>query len=491
MNYQSNKASIVQQVYNLMQQGYSVSKQIAEILGLETKKVSRAMRDLKRSAVPPAGRGKYVRQTRVTSEPIPVPSDLLSWFKAKVPTLPELGAVLTYYPWAYSQDRLRGALPPQNPEKLIKDFHWASLCELPEIAQLMVDKPSYRDRSEIRSLEFVAGFPTVSAWFSGLVSAYDGQVFAGSGGVPEMSHQEEIAALQRSLNGQVLDFAPYLERVESYCEENFAGSLKTFRSRERLYSLAQFFHCPSQTYKAVSRSLRIYAVGGGIQTMKSEDRELIFAGCTRIDLKHFQAAVQANLLGLKECATYIRYGFWDRLERETGAEKHRLKTAFYSLVYGSQLYQAQNKAVVEGGMTLAQWEAFESCSLISEMVPKSHLHLRSICNSESVLDAYGQNLVDQLGERPKGKASGSLTMKSARSIAACQAQSYELKVLAPVVTKLIESGVPVLSWLHDGFIIPPDHDPVVLQQALDLGRAVLTEHGIESAFVIETMGEVG
>lgn len=457
--------------------------QMVEILGVSQRRVRRAYRNLRKRGFKSAGRGRGERKDakRVS---LRVPMDLLSFYRDKQVSYPELYAVLANSVDFPGQDRLARGLPGSEatPTSL------SEITAAPEV-RIIAGKPRFNESLRIERLSFEVGFPSPEAWFSPLVDVRTGEACVQREIPVEPSPVEEVRRLQDLLNSQDLDLSVFVERAREL------GSLVDFHRANRyqvrfeLHSLAQFFREPRQVYKAVPRTLRLYCVGGGLQTMKSSHREALLSGCTQVDLKHFQAALQAKVLGIQSFDAYISAGFWLRLQEETGARKDALKTALYSLMYGSSVYSARELATSDGGMSVDQWESFLDSELMQELCSKSFTNMTAIRGATEILDAYGRNLIPLLAQRPKGRNAGQYMLSSARSIAAAQAQSYELKVLAPLVIHLLEKKVPVIAWLHDGFIIPPDHDPAVLEEALEIGRKLLGELEINSSFEITTLGK--
>lgn len=477
-------ATIISSVLHLFQQGVTDASEIAERTGFSRSKVSRALRDLRKRDFAAPGRGRGIRADARVYPPFLVPEKILTWFQDQGSAYPELAAVLTFCSELPSASRMKSQLPAVPGTA----FTAASISGLPGVT-LVASKPDFDEPLRIERLRLPEGFPGPDAWFSQLVDVRSGELLEEKMAEVALSPVEEVKGLQQLLNAQEFDAAEFQERAKELGLQVDLSKANRHQVRSRLRSFSDFFLRPKQCYKAVERTLRLYTVGGGLQTMKSADREQLLAGCIQVDLKHFQAAVQAKLCGIESINEYVKEGFWERLAAESGAPKPVLKTAFYSLMYGATVYNTRKRALETGEMTLDQWEDFLDTKLITELFQRSEENLENLRAADSVLDAYDRNLRDMLAKRPKGKTSGLFTLTSARSMAGSQAQSYELKVLAPLVIHLLKKNVPVIAWLHDGFIIPPDHDPAVLEEALEIGRKLLKELEINSSFEITTLGK--
>ena len=477
-------ATIISTVLHLFQQGVTSASEIAQITGLPQSKVSRALRDLRQRDFAAPGRGRGIRADARVYPPFLVPEKILAWFRDRGSEHPELAAVLTFCSELPSASRMKSQLPAEPGI----EFMAASISRLPGVT-LVASKPDFDEPLRIERLRLPEGFPGPEAWFSQLINVQSGEPLKEKAADVALSPVEEVKVLQQLLNAQEFDVAELQERAKELGLQVDLGRANRHQVRSRLRSFSDFFLSPKQCYKAVERTLRLYTVGGGLQTMKSADREQLLAGCIQVDLKHFQAAVQAKLCGIESINEYVEGGFWERLVAESGAPKPVLKTAFYSLMYGATVYNTRKRALETGEMTLDQWEDFLDTKLITELFQRSEENLENLREADTVLDAYGRNLCDLLAKRPKGKTSGMFTLTSARSMAGSQAQAYELNVLAPWVFHLLTKKVPVIAWLHDGFIIPPDQDRAVLEEALEIGRKLLGELEINSSFEITTLGK--
>lgn len=270
------------------------------------------------------------------------------------------------------------------------------------------------------------------------------------------SAQPEIEKLRQALNSQNVDYSQYRKRLE-LC---FVRT-SSYRPGPRLHQqaiLRQLKTKMDPKYSAKKNTARLYSVGASLQNLNRELRSILFEGETMLDLSHCQFSVIAKIWDLPDLAEYARDGLWGPLMTETGLDsKEPLKELVYSLAYGSELRNAETKLKAHDGIDADKAYRVMKHPVIRNMIRASQSQLRKIGKAGSVADAFGKELIVKDVAKSKGecepKAKGARTKKARRSILASQAQSYEMALLAEAATLLIDSGLEILVWLHDGFII--------------------------------------
>ena len=235
----------------------------------------------------------------------------------------------------------------------------------------------------------------------------------------------------------------------------------TRRRSESMLTSVQLY--PKPLYQQADKTARIYGIGGGFLNLKSEVRNRLTSDWVKIDLKHAQLSIISKLWdlpGLRKYVDGIKGGFWKGLCTECGIPyiddvKSAMKEALYSVIFGSHEHQVKYRLLPVIGSKSAE-------VLVNHFVFKSLFTARkkrylALCEDWALKDAYGNesNLVGWTSEQKR--------YRMAMSMLACQAQSYELAILAPIFdyavkTQGTEHPFWVTAFLHDGLWIQCDSE---------------------------------
>ena len=253
---------------------------------------------------------------------------------------------------------------------------------------------------------------------------------------------------------------------------------KALQNLRAIRTVSQPFYQPSTK----GNTVRIFPLNNSILTLNKKVRKVLTQDWTTYDLKSAQLAIVSTLWDVKEVQAFIQEdgSIWETLFNHMpfvqgtvlSEVKPILKKALYALVFGKKKDRfkrkggkkakvsekgpkakkrkaGQNSKYAEGvfvelGGDMDEWsESFFSHPLIDLLYKAREKELDRIIENQGAKDAFGRWLPIDTNE------SG-----SNRSIMAQVAQSYELKLLLPVLN-LAEStnDFKILLWQHDGFSV--------------------------------------
>ncbi|RYD85031.1 MAG: hypothetical protein EOP84_03790 [Verrucomicrobiaceae bacterium] len=257
--------------------------------------------------------------------------------------------------------------------------------------------------------------------------------------------------------------------------------IETFEpgSRAVQSSLIGSIHCcPKPLYRAVSNSARLYPAGPSFLGLKSCVRDLFTEGWIKLDLRQAQFAILSSLWeaeGLRSYVHSVTGSVWDDLIVRSGMvsssdAKSAVKQAVYSMLYGSQENNVRRRLAKEVGSEAA--DRFLALPIVRLILDQREDRCKRLYSELGVDDAYGNRLELPPFENKRQ------WRREAMSILACQAQSYELPTLYPLIEysrQTAETRDPfvVTAWLHDGVwaACSPDSAERHLAHVEDLVRA--------------------
>lgn len=194
-------------------------------------------------------------------------------------------------------------------------------------------------------------------------------------------------------------------------------------------------------YKASEKTERIYGEGYCLQNLHHDCRAIILEGLLKLDLKSAQFKILSSLWQAPEL---IVPDVWSRLMQELVLGKADCKRLLYATFFGAS-FTTQYKALAKLA-SISEDEAVQRTrdSFLQTVFTVRDRAFERAESNGSVTDAFGQKL----------KFTGKKELQSAM---ACWAQSYEVKIMLPVIAALDEREIPVTVWLHDGLYISPEH----------------------------------
>jgi hypothetical protein len=149
--------------------------------------------------------------------------------------------------------------------------------------------------------------------------------------------------------------------------------------------------------------------------------------------------------------------------------KPGIKRATYSLIYGSSKENILTK--LQEYVTRGEAERFWNHPVISTLLSARSTRLKSLNLTGQAKDAFG-NLMDLKTWKDSGNA-----YSKAMSVLSCQAQSYELPILHPVILYAIStqgSSAPLVmtAWLHDGIWVHCDDQVALTRHVGNIGSII-------------------
>lgn len=226
--------------------------------------------------------------------------------------------------------------------------------------------------------------------------------------------------------------------------------------------LAQLFRDPRSRYTATERSVRLFPTGGAI-LLTRETRKRVLARYGSLDLRQAQLAIVSRLWDLPSLRAKLadpKWSVWRHLakatKRDPDASKPALKTALYSVLFGAGKKRIRS-GLSASGFSRVEIRRFFADPLVAELLDRRELALDRLLDGESVLDAYGSPLsVDPQSSDPRTddarRKQDSVRKAEARSVLACQVQSFEFRIMDEAVIRYCAEtdGIDLVGMIHDG-----------------------------------------
>lgn len=245
---------------------------------------------------------------------------------------------------------------------------------------------------------------------------------------------------------------------------------------------------PVPVYKPGTTSPRIFAVGQSALGLSRDVRRALMSGCSEFDLKFAQYAVAVKVLDLDEGQQFLSSGghLWTELLTHmgvAGAEaKKLLKKAVYSALFG------MGRANIRRNLC----QGVDNLPGLGEDAARHFFEHPLVME---LLEAREQAL-DDLQRDGLGKTCFGLTIpvqdrEDARTVLAAQMQSWELKLMLPVLDALkAHPSVTLVAYQHDGFTVTHRRERDKVQFEAAVTRAVARkaqELGIQTGLESETL----
>ena len=223
---------------------------------------------------------------------------------------------------------------------------------------------------------------------------------------------------------------------------------------------------PKPFYGPSARTVRLFSVDRSILRLQTELRDVMTDGWAKCDLRSAQLAIVAKLWGVPQVEGYLaeRRSIWNDLMDAMGVErtpetKGKLKDMLYSLIFG--MGRRNLGAQLRGFFPDRDHQrAFWRFPVIFALLVARREQFRALRERGFGEDAYGNR--HKIRKRPPRRGEDARWEKdNASSVMATIAQSYELRLMYPIVDLARRhygaSGFCVLAWLHDGcWIHVPD-----------------------------------
>ena len=246
-----------------------------------------------------------------------------------------------------------------------------------------------------------------------------------------------------------------------YMDEAYAHvlSIEDVTKRESaLNTLLAIASQPKPFYQPTTKgkTTRIFPLNLSLLNLQKDIRRILTRDWIDYDLKSAQLAIIAKLWELENVLKFLeeRKSIWTSLFDHMGFDrsiplstvKPDLKDALYALVYGKERNEFERdlfKQVKE--FITNPTEKFFSHPIIEVVFRTREKELERIVENGGAEDSFGEWIPINPKQKPK---------KAKRSVMSIVAQSFELKLLLPVV-ELAErtNDFNILLWQHDGFSV--------------------------------------
>ncbi len=222
---------------------------------------------------------------------------------------------------------------------------------------------------------------------------------------------------------------------------------------------------PVPVYSASPKTVRVFSSNESILSLHRSLRKILCQDWISADLKSAQLAIVAKLWDIPSINTYLtacKGSIWKTIADEcsipyTEDTKAAIKKATYSIIFG--MGSKKHRELCAEELSEEQYEAFLGQPMIVDLLKARRQQIRLIHSAKGARDAFGQ----WLELRHRAEPGFKFQLDNSRSIMACVAQSWELRLLMPCLQKAIDtqgerSGLCLLTWLHDGFCFVPARD---------------------------------
>ena len=219
---------------------------------------------------------------------------------------------------------------------------------------------------------------------------------------------------------------------------------------------------PVPVYSASPKTVRVFSSNESLLSLYRSLRKILCQDWITADLKSAQLAIVARLWNIPSITTYLATctgSIWKSIADECEIPydddtKAAIKKATYSLIFGMGYEKHRDLCLEE--LSEPQYDAFRNQTMIVDLLAARKQQIKAIHKAQGAYDAFGQ----WLDLRHRAEIGFKYQLDNSRSIMACVAQSWELRLLMPCLQKAIDtqgerSGLCLLSWLHDGFCFVP------------------------------------
>lgn len=247
--------------------------------------------------------------------------------------------------------------------------------------------------------------------------------------------------------------------------ERIAGAHKLVdeigRDAERQHSLLRAVeqHC-QPLYEPVGASVRVYSLSESFLRLKREVRKHLTSQWLEADLRTAQLAIVAARWNCAQLKDYLQQGksIWPELLGSLGLalddeQKSLVKELVYALVFGMDEQNLKALAARLWPQLVDPWNRLKRNRLLREVLRARGVAFKRLRADGKATDAFGRTLL--LASR--GRSHGAYQPDNAKSLIAQVAQSWELRLMLPILDLAEEnratSGFRIMMWLHDGVAI--------------------------------------
>ena len=298
-------------------------------------------------------------------------------------------------------------------------------------------------------------------WNIGRVYLKDGSIFTRKKQLTKMKDELDYIDQMRAENPVARELIAYLNHLPpqtflpllNNASTALQGVIKHEDTEQQWKLFKSVMDKAVPFYKQGENTSRIYEIGGGLSNLDRELRKQFTHGWFEADLKNAQLAIAAKLWNISSIEAFLETGksFWEYLYAELGTtDEHKdvLKKVLYAHLYGGNgdtpwikgATVTVEEKLAEIGITYAD---FRKLPLIKDLLKARGRKQTEIRNAGGEVDAFGTFIT--------GKP---------HVVAAIVMQSYEMKLLEPIVAEALKKkshGFTITLWQHDGFTFEPTH----------------------------------
>lgn len=215
---------------------------------------------------------------------------------------------------------------------------------------------------------------------------------------------------------------------------------------------------PVPTYVPSDKTTRLYTLGPCLLHLHRSLRKIITQDWVTADLKSAQLAIVAKVWGVPTVNDFLGTGrsIWPDLCEHMGLtyteeNKTLVKTALYALIFGAGKTRLRDHFTKALGQGRKHCDLFLSHPVIAALFKARAVQLQQILHDGGAWDACGRFIPLQFTTKPGYET----PYNNSRSVLACVAQSYEMRLLKPVFDMAVAQkgkarGYTIPSLLHDG-----------------------------------------
>jgi len=223
------------------------------------------------------------------------------------------------------------------------------------------------------------------------------------------------------------------------------------------------FYAPTEE----GRTVRLFGCNQSLLFLRRNIRKKLTQDFTTVDLRCAQLAIVARIWNIPLIEEFLATGknVWEHLAKELNSPyededekdntKAGLKKMVYALVYGGcndkrGASEREGRQVYFGEPQYSNLTPrFMALPMIKALYQARELQEAKVIEDGGAYDAFGSWIPLQY-RMIKDKA----PQPRPQSVLACQAQSYELKLLWPIVEEALKSDrFAITVWLHDGLCL--------------------------------------
>jgi hypothetical protein len=232
---------------------------------------------------------------------------------------------------------------------------------------------------------------------------------------------------------------------------------ETTKDADRQHNILKAIESQAQPfYEQGDKTSRVFAINDSFLRLHRDVRQVMTQDWVSADLRSAQLSIVAKLWNVPDLTKFLLSGrsIWAELSEWMGVQitaenKAVLKNFLYALIFGAGETTLNVQLAERFGDGKAALQRLLSHPVMQAMMRARRKQIRKTKTDGGGYDAFGTWYQLQF-RQVEGKP---YKFDNTRSIMAIQAQSFELKLLYPVLQMAKENpdAFSLTMWLHDGF----------------------------------------